>query len=342
MRVVLDNGLFSSGQAQLHVLGIFALAWGERHLLLTDPPYQPGGRSPLHVWLDSLNPGTAAAAKRVLDDSVLAATTQPPGCVEVRIAARARSDWTRGALTREDGLALLATPLRLLLEDQTSDYAFLRCLARPTIREQLDAAVARGWVEVAHGGGIEQIYKRILNAATSCERTTAEWCWQLRLWVMFDRDAQRNDATQPSTASGDLRKACQAITQPWPLGHFQLGRRAIENYLPYKMLFAWAERAPGNIRTRRRRLVQHFRDGLTLQQQRCFPMKDGFGERAILPPPFHDIDSQLISILKPGFGRQLAAEWEPAKLLDEGWLDDLCREDGLDRDTVLGTLLRNL
>lgn len=94
---------------------------------------------------------------------------------------------------------------------------------------------------------------------------------------MFDRDAHSSDPRQPSTTSEKLRGHVASMQRPWPFPGHQLGRRTIENYLPFEALDAWAEGGKASDRTRRRQQVEAFKSSdFGSVRRACFNMKVGF------------------------------------------------------------------
>jgi hypothetical protein len=141
--------------------------------------------------------------------------------------AMCRWDGPQPVLDPRTALRLLRTPLRLLVEDRLNDGAFVRKMLSPTFRGTLMNAIAMGWVELEHGGGIDAMRRRVDEAALD-PATCA------RLWVMFDSDGR--DQGDLSDSARQLEKACCEASRPWPLTFHRLARRSIENYIPLASL----------------------------------------------------------------------------------------------------------
>lgn len=135
--------------------------------------------------------------------------------------------------------ALVQEPLKLWLENDESDAAFLRTIAPVgAFRDWLEHARDEEWIAFRHGSGSDLQNK--LKALDPWER--------LRSWAMCDADTWEPD--QRSSAVTTLEKVCGshpakardvcAPTVPLRV----LRRRAIENYLPMRALHHWANLRP--------------------------------------------------------------------------------------------------
>jgi hypothetical protein len=260
MRVLIDAAFFAGPEARdLAFLHLFALARDGRHLLLTEPTFGPAGPREVLDWLESLPEACCRQVRQVLEQGVGAASGLPADAVFIRLMTGTSSDWPARRLCLQDALRLLQTPLGVMVENRRADWRFLLALAPPVQRDQLRQALDDGWLEILHAGGLGEM-KAWLEALLEHPFTSVSNATRLlRLWVMFDRDADPADRRQPSLASCALKRLCESAPgRPWPVGHYQLGRRAIENYLPEAALRRWQSKKGGAEGTRRREIVDAF------------------------------------------------------------------------------------
>lgn len=260
MRVLIDAAFFAGREADdLAFLHLCALARDGRHLLLTAPTFGPAGPPEVLDWLASLPEACCRQVRQVLEQGVGAANGLSADAVGIRLVAGTRSDWGAGRLCLPDALRLLQTPLGVMVENRRADWRFLLALAPPVQRDRLRQALDHGWLEILHAGGLgemkawlEELLEQPFTSVSNAARLS-------RLWVMFDRDADPADRSQPSQASIVMKTLCEsAPVLPWPLGHYRLGRRAIENYLPEAALRRWQSEKSGAEGTRRREVVDAF------------------------------------------------------------------------------------
>lgn len=284
MIVTLDQRLFESGEsARLDVMRFVLAALNGHHVLLMDPEWDPEDNGqPVHRCLDGMPEIIIDAVHKKLEESLDAATTMGASVLRIRVEPTARSQWAVGVLSREDALRLMQTPLWLVLENGRNDFQFLRRILDRRDRDELDKHVNEGRVEVPPGGGTGELKIFLENLATLPDApfepgAITSWIRRLRSWVMFDRDAHPDDRSKPSETSEALRGLCARMSRPRPFPGHQLGRRTIENYLPFEALRTWAESGSGKERARRRRRVEAFASGdFGAQRRACFDMKGGF------------------------------------------------------------------
>ncbi|WP_437296546.1 hypothetical protein [Sorangium sp. So ce426] len=194
---------------------------------------------------------------------------------KLRVQPIAESRWEDGVLTPEDALRAMYTPLWLALENGRNDLQFLRRILEGRDRAELDRCIAEGLVEIPLGGGTGEL-AAFLTRLKEPDGATG-WIRRLRSWAMFDRDAHPSDRRLPSKESEDLHGHVAAMQKPWPFPGHQLGRRTIENYLPFEALDMWVEGGKGHDRTRRRQQVEAFKSAdFGPTRRACFSMKDGF------------------------------------------------------------------
>jgi hypothetical protein len=257
MRVLIDAEFFSGPEAEgLAFLDLFALARDGRHVVLTQPTFGRDGPQEVLDWLASLPEVCCRQVGQVLEQGVRTASGSSADAVGIRLVAGTRTDWLAGRLCVADALRLLQTPLGVMVENRRADWRFLLALAPPVQRKQLQQAFDCGWLEILHAGGLGDMQAWLGELIAQPFQSAGNAARLLRMWVMFDRDADPADRSQPSCKSLAMKTLCEsAPLRPWPLGHYQLGRRAIENYLPVAALHHWRSERLGAEGTRRRKVV---------------------------------------------------------------------------------------
>lgn len=125
-------------------------------------------------------------------------------------------------------LALVTRPLRMVLENNNSDLAFIQATL-PRFRTWKD----KGWVVPEMGGGSAMM--------ADIQQTAADGLLRWRTFYLFDSDRLHPDELLSgwSAPSGDgcqgyvFERACTSM----PATHWhRLNRRSIENYLPMSIL----------------------------------------------------------------------------------------------------------
>ncbi|NEV65025.1 hypothetical protein [Thiorhodococcus minor] len=325
MRVLIDAAFFAGHEAdELAFLELFSLAHDGRHLLLTAPAFGPDGPREVLDWLAGLPEVCCRQIKQVLEQGVRAASGLPADAVGVRLVAGSSSDWPAGRLCLQDARRLLQTPLGVMVENRRADWRFLLALAPPAQRYQLQQALDHGWLEILHAGGLGEMKAWLEELLDQPFTYSSNATRLLRLWVMFDRDADPADRSQPSQESIAMKTLCEsAPARPWTLGHYRLGRRTIENYLPEAALRRWQSERSGAEGTRRREVVDAFcklrRDQPAAARQ--YPMKSGLladlsdeARKDVEGKPRRIQDLDLVRF------NQLSAA-DHARLKEFGWLD---------------------
>jgi hypothetical protein len=287
MIVIIHDGIFLTA-SPLALLAIFRLCFDERHIALTDPVFIAGATPSIDTWLATLPRELRNEAMLVLEQGPIAASQKTSKSLRVRVEAIAQSRFSGPVplLTLDDALHVLHMPLQLIVENGRNDGAFLKRIAPPLWRQPFIQALERRWIEFENAGGIGELTMRIRLASTNAR----EW---MRLWVMFDSDARAPG--QASQQSQLALRACASNSEPWTLPAHQLSRRAIENYLPIKALFMWAEGHSGVHKTRLRRAAGAFQ-ALDPDRRAHYNMKDGLlGD---VPQPrrswYVDHDSRIV------------------------------------------------
>ncbi|WP_437927159.1 hypothetical protein WMF37_50425 [Sorangium sp. So ce291] len=277
MIVTVDRRLFQQGLLALVRCLRFVFAASTReHVLLTDPVWDAEDDThPVRVWLNALSSEVQEAVQNELERSLDKAATMTAHAARLRVEPIAESRWDAGVLTPEDALRAMYTPLWLALENGRNDLEFLRRILERHDRAELDKHIAEGLVEIPLGGGTGELAAFLARLKKPDGATS--WIRRLRSWAMFDRDAHSSDPRQPSATSEKLRDHVVSMQKPWPFPGHQLGRRTIENYLPFEALDKWAEDGRESDRTRRRQQVEAFKSAdFGSARRACFNMKEGF------------------------------------------------------------------
>lgn len=325
MRVVLDEAVFARAledESVHHALRrIFDACRPERHALLT----RPMGHDlpePVCKWLAGEGARTRASFERVLEDGRLRASSRSRRVTTVMVEDRQVSEWQQRRLGCADAAQLLVTPLQVLLENCENDFNFLMALAPEPWRAQLQTAKTEGWLEPEHGGGLTGLKTRLEDRYTS-PQVGELGCKRLLTWTMFDKDSAPDDCSKPSAISGKVVALCVSLAKEWPLGHWQLNRRSIENYLPDEALYHWMSKQGGEERDRLEKAIRAFhelervrpearwyldmKDGLMgdarlSREERLSVRQKGWSLREEwLDPLFHGLREKSRNALRDGF-----------------------------------------
>ncbi len=351
MLVWIEEALFCSPLAlSLRFFEVFALASDGRHRLLTRPLFKHGDDGSIGAWLEGLPMPTKVQARRILDEGIAVAPSASAEAPSITITLSSGASIEDARFDLDHAILLLRMPLGLLLEDRSSDLGFLLKLCPPTQRQHLRKAIEDGWVEVVHGGGLQSM-RTVIDSLTGHGASTIERLRLLRLWVIFDGDADPRDRGRPSPQSEKLKQLCtgvqRAASLPWPLGHHRLGRRSIENYLPERALRVWQESARGRDKTERRQRVDalcelrkakpdaarqiDMKKGLLGDVLK--PVRDEIGKQRRdlrdddLDPLFRGLSDKTRKALKDGFGRDIAVLFsQDATHLEEHFRRELDRD----------------
>ena len=329
MIVIIDDALFDPAASVyvLDLMTLFRMGLAERHYLVLEPPFDPeaepeAGRA-VNRWLDQQGQTLREEVSLALENGLIAEASgpSPRPRLRIRVANVKEPDWGTDppVLPLATACQLLAMPLCLLVEDSRTESSFLRAFSPPTLRERLERAVRDGWVEFEHGGGLPGMLPRVREKGQDHLRA-------LRLWVMFDSDARSPfDPDSPHPVYGPSKKsravadACQRARGN--LQWHQLRRRAIENYVPGRVLQAWA----GHDRARNHK-VEVFLGGMDRTQRHYFNMKDGFAgdrkdkHRGIAP--IYDDTLQASQHLQTGFSDLADFLHERQFRIEPSWMTD--------------------
>jgi hypothetical protein len=258
------------------------------------------------AWLAAQAPGLREEIEIALEESTRAEPLEPSH-TEAHIVRTGPSDFESRPLRihLDHARQFLDGPFVIVLEDASSDRAFLQRMMTAQERQFLQRRLDSGAVRVDHGGGLGPMARRMRAAAATSERHT--------MWTLFDSDAMQSDA--PSAPSEELRRACAGILAEPRIPHHQLRRRYAESYLTHAALHGWAAGVPN--RARRDERLQRFRAfaGMRDDQRYHYNMKGGFdadAERtdATAGALYDDIADDDRRALAGGFGRDICELFE--------------------------------
>lgn len=204
------------------------------------------GQGPFWRWLDGLGNrrvdvlelfergGLEESMLPVAEPTVRAGVWRRARAIDATVEARAVSDWPALRLTVADALDLVKEPVHFRLEDELNDMDFVGWLAPATMRVDLYALVrGAGRVQV-HGGGTGGIKRWLDGLERKQELGSDEQRRLWRTWVLFDKDAGKRDAREPSESTKDLMASCERVIAKHgiPFTWVCLQRREIESYVP--------------------------------------------------------------------------------------------------------------
>lgn len=327
MIVILEDDVFACGLAEpLALAALLRLGFEGRHRVRTDPPWAPELPLAVNRWLEAqsldLREQAELALLSGLEDEVKTFSSD----LKLRVAPTPAPDWgDPPRLPLEQALRILERPLRLMVEDEANDGAFLRTVAPAHWRGELVAALEKGWLGLEHGGGLPRMPPQLEN------RSKIEI---MRLWVLFDSDAR--EPGKPSAESEAMRELCERRG----IEYHQLRRRAAENYLPLPALAAWTHLGPRSRRKERTEKYLAFKE-MSREQRHYYPMRGGFqkDEKAGIPELFSEFAQR--PALRFGFGKSIRALFKQKHFrFHEEWL----HKDGQQAETTAMTqaILRRL
>ncbi|MCC6558040.1 MAG: hypothetical protein IT372_34265 [Polyangiaceae bacterium] len=270
--VFLDELFAPDASDDVRLVALLAGAYG-RYKIELSPAYRPSRETAFHRWVEQQSAQIRARILVALEEGHKAPRyARAGGGREPTIIVEDRGEplWPD---TFEHGPArvplavaqdLLSRPLRLLLENDLNDWAFLEKVVPEAWKKRWSRAVEKRWIEPEHGGGIEGVRSKVEHVADDPAR-------RLRTWAMFDSDGRRRKDASPQAE--DTRKACEE----WGVAHCRLERRAIENYIPRDTLYDWAlRRRPAASRDAKLACVRAFYAMERDEHRHFFNMKDGF------------------------------------------------------------------
>lgn len=232
MQVELEQTLLTAQTREdLALLALCAFGLSGRHRIVLDD------RAVWETWAETLHVDLREEVRLVWDEGERRRDEGAPSeRVTVSPVATSRFDATPLVVSPREALALLGRPLRVLLENNRNNRAFVLAFADDATRHEIEKAEREGWVVFEMGGGITELAARIKVAPGGEPREV------FRTMYLCDSDAREpgkpsGDATKVQGKLGDL-----SLLYGRPAGHFGavLGRRAAENYAPPSDVLAWA------------------------------------------------------------------------------------------------------
>ncbi len=231
MEVELDRALLDSPPTgSLLILALCAFGAQGRHRIL------PDNRPLWNQWAALLPSDLADEVRLAWDESERRAATGGPS-ERVQVSPGRSRDLARDPIVVDaaEALALLGRPLRILLENNRNDRAFVLAFADDASAQTLKKAENAGWLVFETCGGIGELKLRANAARRSAPMEV------LRTMYLCDSDATEPDAPSPAAAAvkKHLSKLERRFSRP-PL-HFGrvLTRRAAENYGPPGAVLTW-------------------------------------------------------------------------------------------------------
>lgn len=290
MIVRIRQSLWNAGEMDALAVSSFCRAAdAECHVLLTSPPWdetdlsQPVSQWLIrHGWRSDPPSEQSAYIVELLRAGLERLMDADRAGVPVVSVEPGPSDWSAGRLSWSDALALLERPLVLLVEGKDNDGAFVRRMAAPHQRGPLEAMLRERRARFEGASGIDGII-RALTDAKSPDSPEA-WLRRLRLWVLFDRDADEQDRRRAGPKSREaatlLEEIADDAADAWPVPGQRLARRAIENYVPLSTLEGWwpAYHRTGSVaegKQREREATVEAFARLPPEMRRLFNMKKG-------------------------------------------------------------------
>lgn len=206
---------------------------------------------------------------------------------------------------------ILTSALRLVLENATSDGAFVRSIAATWDRRMVATAIERGWLVFEQAGGSGEFVKRA--TALLGQQVPA-----VRLLCMMDSDRLVRGPVPDATEARCKQLAALGVES------FVLHKREVENYLP-----------PSKLDGDKTRSVYVSWLTLNSEQRDYFDMKLGFKKdpvtsSAIVPTEqralFAGLSAWHLTRLIGGFGRAIGEGFD-GSALESTELEDRCATD---------------
>ncbi len=204
MRLKIEATVFLTSSNEMQVIRLLDLVTSGRHEWIADAASVRALESYVPVTVLRGAPAILDAARKSLQ-ATTAYGFSAGGAVEVDAS-------TLGACVED-----LSRAAVLVVEDIVTDRLFIECVAKVLKHEAAVTALARGWLEVAHGGG-GRIRDVALSIAGKYQRVT-------RVMVLLDSDRLNpGDRTRQHELADDLTSR--------GIGVHVLEWREAENYLP--------------------------------------------------------------------------------------------------------------
>ncbi|SDA14724.1 hypothetical protein [Sphingomonas sp. NFR15] len=213
-------------------------------------------------------------------------------------------------LPLDEVLRLLDRPKRLWVENDRNDRYFWLAMMASDLREMFLDFERRGVVEFSSRGGLDEL-------RASLEAQVARGAsGPLDSWVLFDSDGEVPG--HRSASANAMASFCQAAG----ISHHCLSRRAIENYLPLKALWSWADGAKSDRRPMRRAAVDAYKR-MNVEQRYHYHLKSGWPKpESQQVKDFYASVSQRDKIsLRNGISNNIAQQFEKYLEQIRGWID---------------------
>lgn len=230
MRVYLTAGLLQAPDPQtLRMPALLDFAVVGRHDILVEPE----ARASWDTWLDRRDRFYSDMWRRAEMDSQQRQALSPSALEVVVTTGRSRWDDDPIVLTVDDAIALLARPLEILVEDETSDGLFLNKTVPSPLRPKWKELIANGSIRLLSLGGVTQVERKLV------ERQQQGRGALIRSFVLIDSDAPAPWGTPGELPRATAKASESALRHRVPV-HI-LTRRMAENYISPPAFNAWAQ-----------------------------------------------------------------------------------------------------
>ena len=300
---------------------LLGFAWRGWHDIQIDPPWTAGEPLAVNRWLGEQSPVVRERAVLALESGPEMLNRREAGSSRVRITEASGEDWNVEVpkLPLARAVVILRRPLRIMVEDQGNDGAFLRTVTPEHWRPALERALDEGRIEIVHGGGLDRMKPQVERASPA--KT-------IRLWVLFDSDAVQSPARE--WASPDSTEICE-VCRAKAIACHQLQRRSAENYLPLEALAQWTQQGErkgrkgelltGGARKQREKIYLAFKK-MNRGQRHYYPMKEGFSWFSKRDREIPNVYSEFLHEpeLKSGFPKISELFYQEHFAFHEEWL----------------------
>lgn len=261
MKITIDDALFANPSAHVDLSLLVGRGKMRRFRVMPDDLNGPGVSS----WLQAQSVRVADDYRTIFDIAV-ELDSRSPSLITVKVEDTSTSIWTSLPirLTLSDAIGLTQRPFSIVVENRVNDRAFLLAVASQEARRELVELEKEGTLQFENGGGVGTMVQTLTADLDSAERSAIP----ISKFFLFDSDALSPD--EPSAQSESLRRLCASLRIP----HYQLRRRAIENYIPCNTMRHWVHGS--NKRRQRKERVFMVYVAMSESQRAHFPVKDGF------------------------------------------------------------------
>jgi hypothetical protein len=232
MEVELDGALLDSPSTEsLSILALCAFGLQGRHRVM------PDDRGRWDDWASLLPTNLREEVQLAWDEGERRAAEDGPS-ERVQVRPPGACNWVHGSIVVDlaEALALLGRPLRIMLENNRNDRAFVLAFADEASARALKTAEDAGWLVFETCGGIGELKIRASAARLGAPAEV------LRTMYLCDSDAL--EPNTPSDLATAVNKHLLKLERRFsrPPTHFGrvLTRRAAENYAPPGAVLEWA------------------------------------------------------------------------------------------------------